>query len=466
MKQRGVGRSVSLTNVSHPNVGTMSRPPGTGRVHSVQLNVSVGLARWSTTLKRNKIQRNIVRFAVRFLIEGVATATWRWLVSADHEGFAVHDRDNYPHSTPVEPHTFFGGSCTTREGTSPKRQQILRRPVHGKRESVALSCGLPIEAPNANLIENRISGRENMTPTRVLILVVILLVLPAVHCLALPRPEAQVRKQAAQLYRALSSYLSTLHLVPIVLPSNHIPGDVINWTNMVFEDRARTCFPDLVTERHDTALPSIVVDRANNHRLALVFERMIQAATGISGRYSIRIDYLDPYLLETTRKDLLRALDSAKCSYLEPVLNEENLKNVPPLVVGRVVYAQMRIVITSDVESSSRLATDVAKLFLRSASGDPEVLPPSVLDTKASISVNVEAGRSVVVSSATAFPVALAPAFVVEAFLATKGNDVYYEPRSIRFDRTLYSDAFRRNIDAFVEPDSVVGVLWSRSARP
>ena len=394
-------------------------------------------------------------------MESVASAAWGRL-GADHERSTVHDCDNHRHLTPINQHSFFGASSTTHAATSHKRPHLPQRPVHAKRKVVPLCRDFPVDTGSANLIERR----ERVTPTRVLILALILILLPTVHCLALPSPEHQVRKLAGQLYKALATYLTLLDLIPIVLPSNHGPGDVIHWTNLTFEDRARTCFPDLVTERHDTALPSIVVDRASNHKLALVFERLIQAATGTAGRYSLRIDYLDPYLLQTTRQDLIRALDKEKCSYLEPILNEESVKEVPQLVVGRVVYAQILIVIESDVESSSRLATDVARLLFRSESGQPEFLPPSVLDTKASLGANVEKKRGVVVSSKAALPVALAPAFVVEAFLATRGNDVYYEPRSVRFDRGLYSDAFRRNVDAFLEPESAVAALWSRSTPP
>ena len=187
---------------------------------------------------------------------------------------------------------------------------------------------------------------------------------------------------------------------------------------------------------------------------------MLEAVTGNSRSYSVRIEYIDPYLVEATRNDLRRALDREKCSYLEPVLNEESVEDVPPLIVGRVVYAKPRVVIAADAESISKLEADLNKLLLPSQTDDPGVTAAAVLDLKAAIEVKIETDRSVVISSTKVLPVALAPAFILEAFLATKGDYQYHEVRAVSFAPDHHGDAFRANIDAFLNSETVVDKLW------
>ena len=301
--------------------------------------------------------------------------------------------------------------------------------------------------------------RHSLLPKKTGILVMLLL-LPTVSCIALPRPETQVQKQSSRLYKALVSYFSPLGLVPIVLPSNHMPGDVMNWKTLAFEDRADSCFPTLVPQHHETTLPTVVIDRSLGGTISQNLTKILQAVTGTSGTYSVRIEYIDPYVVETTLNELRSALDRHRCGYLEPLLNEETVVDVPPLVVGRVVYAKTRIVITADAESISGLQTDVNKLLLPSQADDPGVTAPAVLDLKAAIKVKVETDHSVLVSSTTALPVALAPAFIVEAFLATRGDDEYHEVRAVSFEPDHHTDAFRANVGAFVSSDSVIEKLW------
>ena len=299
-----------------------------------------------------------------------------------------------------------------------------------------------------------------MMISRALRILAISLLLPTVSCIALPRPETQVQKQSSRLYKALVSYLSPLGLVPIVLPSNHMPGDVMNWKNLTFEDRASSCFPTLVPQKYETTLPIVVTDRSLGGTISQYFATIIRAATSNSGSSSVRIEYIDPYLVEATRNDLHRTLDREKCSYLEPVLNEESVEDVPPLIVGRVVYAKIRVIIASDAKSVSKLATDVNELLLPPQTGNHGKSVPAVLDLRAAIAVKVETDRSVVVSSTKALPVALAPAFILEAFLATKGDSQYYEARTVSFEPERHADVFRRNIDAFLNSENVVEKLW------
>lgn len=303
-----------------------------------------------------------------------------------------------------------------------------------------------------------------MTISRGLRILAISLILPTVSCIALPRPEAQVQKQSSRLYKALVSYLSPLGLVPIVLPSNQMPGDVMNWKNLAFEDRASSCFPTLVPQQHETALPTVVMGGSFGGTISQFFATMLEAVTGSSKSYSVRIEYIDPYLVEATRNDLRRTLDRKRCSYLEPVLQEKIVEDVQPLIVGRVVYAKPRIVISADAESISKLATDVNKLLLAGQIDDSGVAAPAVVDLKAAIELKVEADRSVVISSTKALPVALAPAFVFEALFATKGDDQYHEARAVPFEPDHHTDTLRANIDAFLSSDTAVEKLWHSGA--
>ena len=281
------------------------------------------------------------------------------------------------------------------------------------------------------------------------------LLMSAIAVFGAPSRDGAMSRQLSRYIASLETYFAPLHLLPILLASDQTPGDVLVWKTLTLEDYSSDCFPTLSPRRAPTDLYNISHQGNLDSSISTEIEALVGLVVGDSIEYSVAVSYTNAYILEASRNDFRRALDRDRCAYLESIVNEETLDEVPPFIVGKVLYAKLMATVTFERETEVNLAFENLLTWIKPLRYTATI--PASFDSSSSRS------SSIVIRSEEPIPVAFSPAFLVDAFNIVRGPNVdHIVPRSVAFVPDQHDELFRRNVAIFYEREQAIRAVLDR----
>jgi hypothetical protein len=236
----------------------------------------------------------------------------------------------------------------------------------------------------------------------------------------------------AELAEALREYFKPLKLLPAIVPSGYVVGDVYEFPSLQLIYRADTCFDRLQTRETEVVLASGTEQEGWFAELQAKLRSVIGLGGGASGARRMAIRFHTAAVTEAARGDMLSSL-KPECSQLRDLLRN-SIRIRPPLQapIAKVLSAKFEVYLTGASEAEAKAKVDdIGSLFGTKASTQS-------LDAAAAAKAgwNAESGWVVVAEQPTT--VAYMPAVVLQEALGdTRGEVVAADPTNPVFAAAL-----------------------------
>jgi hypothetical protein len=227
-------------------------------------------------------------------------------------------------------------------------------------------------------------------------------------------PPTEVSPTLVAFRSEMIKAFKALYLLPIIVPSGEVVGDVYDPAFWTLEERATRCFPTLRTpDAQAWVLPSVRLGNASEGGFALGLATALNISGASSGQRTAEIQYSDAKVRVVSKGELRRSLSPA-CKDLSTIVNETVTypqASVPHVIIGKVVYAKPHVVIGAGSTESARVTAENLRQIL---SKTPELasLVVSIIDPSVSGHWDDSTTAGVVIEGTTEVPVAFAPAFL------------------------------------------------------
>ncbi|SHG56324.1 hypothetical protein [Bradyrhizobium erythrophlei] len=219
--------------------------------------------------------------------------------------------------------------------------------------------------------------------------------------------EAQSVELSKARTQSLSDFFGSFGdqgLIPIVRPGAQEVGAVYNAATGRWIYEAATCFPGLKPKPAvGSALPNIVISRAENASIALGFDNVLSVLVGSNQVRSVRLAFSDVTVQDTPEHSLRETYSAQACPELQAILGSVSSGQPPAsnvellLVLGTIYRAKRTATIELNADAASSGALEAIK---------------RVLPVRASVKSDSGSALSIVLENDIILPVAAAPAFI------------------------------------------------------